>query len=317
MDSTERATLDVAAVAAGFGCDAATLASVLPDGRLPHDFAHRAVVGAERDAVILRVLRTLAEGAGAVAGPERLGRWESGWDENLQAVRREGFRPDLLEPRYFRADVARWNGGYVVPEQPRFEHDLFGVLRRLVFATWCADADTVVELGCGTGANLVALAAQCPGVTGIGGDWTTASQGLLAEAARATGHRLRGVRFDMFHPAQAGLRLDRDTVVLTVHALEQLGTRFQPLLDWLVAAGPRRGVHVEPILELYDDAQLLDVLARDYHRRRGYLDGFLPALRRLADVGRIRIVAERRVRLGSLFHEAYSIVVWEPAEDRA
>jgi SAM-dependent methyltransferase len=298
--------------------DLAAALDVAPDvvGPLPHDFRHARLTGAERDAVVLRVLRTIADGPGAVAGPARQTRWESGWRENLDAVRRDGFDLARLAPRYFRPDVVRWNGDYVAPERAAFEHDLFAVLRRVVFARWCADAARVVELGCGTGANLVALTEQYPTVEAVGADWTEASQALLAEAARATGRALRGVRFDMFHPARAALPIDRAAVVLTVHALEQLGTGFRPLLDWLLARRPRRVVHVEPIVELYDDGLLLDALARDYHRRRGYLDGYLPALERLAAEGAIRLHVARRVRFGSLFHEAYSLVVWEP-EPRA
>ena len=307
----EMQTIAAADVAAALGVPADAV------GPLPHDFRHERLAGPARDAVVLRVLRTIADGAGAVAGPSRQARWESGWSENLDAVRRDGFQPELLAPRYFRADVVRWDGDYVVPERASFEHDLFAVLRRVVFARWCADVPRVVELGCGTGANLVALTEQHPALEAIGADWTAASQALLAEAARATGRRLAGVRFDMFHPERTALPMDRDTAVLTVHALEQLGASFGPLLDWLVARRPRRVVHVEPIVELYDDALLLDALARDYHRRRGYLDGLLPALQALDAAGRIRLRVARRLRFGSLFHEAYSVVVWEPAEEAA
>jgi hypothetical protein len=263
---------------------------------------------------VLRVLRTIADGPGAVAGPSRQARWESGWRENLDAVRRDGFAPAHLAPRYFRPDVVRWNGEYVEPEEPLFEQDLFGVVRRVVFASWCADAARVVELGCGTGANLVALTEQFPTIAAIGADWTESSQALLAEAARATGRTLRGVRFDMFHPHRTALPVDHDATVLTVHALEQLGNGFGPLLQWLVERRPRRVIHVEPIVELYDGGLLIDALARDYHRRRGYLDGYLPALERLAAEDRIRLRAVRRVRFGSLHHEAYSLIVWEPGE---
>lgn len=303
----DTATLAAGEVARVFGVGVEDVAP------LEREFRYVRLAGHARDAVLARVRRTLAEGTGAVAGPERQARWERGWEENLAAVRREGFRADLLVPRYFRPDVLRWDGAYVAPESPSFEADLFAVLRRAVFARWCVDAPRVVELGCGTGANLVALTAQRPDVVAVGADWAEASQALLAEAARASGRRLSGVRFDMFHPEEAALALDADTVVLTVHALEQLGGGFGPLLEWLVAGRPRRVVHVEPIVELYGDDPL-DVLAREYHRRRGYLVGFLPALEALAAAGRIRLRTVHRARFGSLFHEAYSLVVWEPVE---
>jgi hypothetical protein len=309
----EACTLGAAQLAAQVGLSAEALADMLPDGRLPHPFRHRRLDGDECAAVVRRVERVLAGGTGERAGPERRERWQTGWAEHVAAIAREGFRPELLAPRYFRSDVVRWDGDFILPERASFEADAFAVLRRAIFARHLADVRTVVELGCGTGANLVALTEQFPALRAVGADWADASQALLAEAAAATGRALSGVAFDMFDPrGGAEPPIDGETAVLTVHALEQLGSGFAPLLEWLCARRPRRCVHVEPIVELYDDTHPLDRLAREYHRRRGYLEGFLPALEALAAERRIRLTEVRRVRFGGLFHEAYSLVVWEP-----
>lgn len=309
-DAPRLAAADVAAL---LDVPLAEVHRSFPGGRLPHDLRYLPLAADERDATILRVLRALGEGAAAKAGPARRERWEEGWGEHLAAVEREGFRPELLAPRYFRPDVVRLDGGFVHPLAPSFEHDAFAVLRRLVFARWLRDVASVVELGCGTGMNLVALLDQFPELTVVGGDWARASQELLRLAARDTGRRIAGVFFDMFHPEKSdAVAIDGRTAVLTVHALEQLGREFQPLLDWLVARAPARCVHIEPLVELYDPDRLVDHLAREYHRQRGYLEGWVGAVRALADAGRAEILVERRVRFGSLFHEAYSLLVWRP-----
>jgi hypothetical protein len=49
-----------------------------------------------------------------------------------------------------------------------------------------------------------------------------------------------------------------------------------------------------------------------YHRKRGYLSGFLPRLKSLEAEGRITILEAKRMFFGSLYHEGYSFVVWRP-----
>jgi hypothetical protein len=78
----------------------------------------------------------------------------------------------------------------------------------------------------------------------------------------------------------------------------------------LLARKPAICVNMEPMLELYDENNPVDALAIRFHRKRGYLEGFLPALRRLAEAGRIEIVEVKRFKFGSLYHECYSYVAW-------
>lgn len=304
-------TLALADVARLLGVTPESVHAACPAG-LPATLRYQRLSASEEAEVVARVEQQLASAAPPPAGPQRHGRWEEGWSENLIAIRREGFRAELLAPRYFRPDVLRLGGEYVRPLTATFELDLFAVLRRVLFALYCADVDTVVELGCGTGANLLALVEQLPQVRAIGCDWARSSQELLRAAAEATGCDLRGVHFDMFHPERAEpLPIGPRTAVLTVHALEQLGGRWEQVFDYVLRRAPRRCVHLEPLLELYDGTPH-DQRAAAYHRQRNYLDGYLTALRARAAAHDLRVVTEHRVRFGSLFHEAYSFVVWEP-----
>ena len=99
---------------------------------------------------------------------------------------------------------------------------------------------------------------------------------------------------------------------VTVLAMEQLGRSWGPFLDYLLAKRPSVCVHLEPLFELYDSNNLLDWLAMSYHRKRGYLEGFLPAVRKLETEGRADIIDVRRLYFGSFMHEGYSVLVWRP-----
>src|SRR5258707_14365208 len=90
-----------------------------------------------------------------------------------------------------------------------------------------------------------------------------------------------------------------DPTVLTVHALEQVGAGWQPFVDFVIARRPRLCVHLEPLVELYETAPL-DDLARRYHRKRRYLDGFVPAIKALAAHGRAEILTLRRTAFSGL-----------------
>ena len=95
-------------------------------------------------------------------------------------------------------------------------------------------------------------------------------------------------------------------------ALEQVGERFRPFLDFILEKRPKRVVHVEPMLELYDPALPHDALAIRYHQQRKYLTGLLPHLRSLEQAGSIRLLKVQRLKFGSRFHECFSLVAWEP-----
>lgn len=94
--------------------------------------------------------------------------------------------------------------------------------------------------------------------------------------------------------------------VVTFHALEQLGKNFRPFLNFLLEAKPKVIIHVEPLIELYED-NLLDYLAVQYHRKRGYLEGYLEAV---INSG-AEILELKRNHFGSLYHDAYSVLVWK------
>lgn len=181
------------------------------------------------------------------------------------------------------------------------EWNNFTQLRAELFAKYLRDVDEVSEFGCGAGHNLVALPHSSVKLRGF--DWS-------AQAVEQC--RRRGIDaqvFDMFAPDP---NVTLHGAVFTIHALEQLGRDFQPFLEFLLVRKPKIVVHVEPILELYDETDLQDFLMLAYHRRRGYLSGFLPTLEGLEANGQIELLEVRRSKFSGAYHNAYSVIVWRP-----
>lgn len=275
------------------------------------DLRYTRLVGPEREACILKVLQTLDSGELVPVGPQRLARWEEGWRENLEGYLESGGSWESLLPKYFKPGVFRYQGDFIRPVSDRFEADFVQILRRILFERELADADAVIEFGCGTGTSLILLAELFPQKRLIGSDWTQASQGILKAVSKKIGREIQGIQFDMFSPNDSVPFSDR-CAVITMNSMEQLGSGHQNFLNYLLAKKPYRCVHLEPIVELYEEDNLFDHLAKAYHQRRSYLSGFLPALQGLEATGKIRVEWVKRFRFGSLYQEAYSAVVWRP-----
>ena len=237
--------------------------------------------------------------------------FEDGWSENLNAVLRGEVSAESLKPRYYRPSrVMRLNKRLIVSDEENLEYELFVLVRRWLFREFISDCGAVVEYGCGSCGNLLLLSEMFPGLELLGLDWAQSSVEIAELIAREKQVAISGRLFDMRDPPVSLEHAD-DAAFLTVHALEQLGRDFQPLLAHLVASKPKKVIHLEPIVELYDPTNLYDYLALSYSKRRGYLDGFLEALRKLEADGVIKILFVERPFIGGVFHES-SVIVWEP-----
>ena len=268
----------------------------------------------ERDGDFLTTLKELERDDLITAGDNDASRWERGWGEVLESIRQHGFSADLLRPQYFKYDVVRYLGDYAHVSDRTFEYRLYQAYKALIFARHLPpDCETVVEFGCGTGSNLLQLSEQFPKTQFVGCDRAKPSQTLIAVMAETTGRPLVGARFNMLTlEGRETIPLGPSSAVLTLHAMEQLGSNWKSLLDYWLAARPRICIHIEPIVELYAEDNLFDHLAIRYHKKPNYLAGYLPELRRLATLKVIELIEVRRLGLGSMFHEGYSLIVWRP-----
>jgi len=237
--------------------------------------------------------------------------WENGWSENLEAILKESFHEDHLRPKYFRASrFFRFRKGIILPENAYLEHDLFTIVRSFFFHKYFREFGTAYELGCGSCQNIYALSQMFPRMKIYGLDWSLASNriaGLINEQVEAS---VTGLPFDMLDPPM-DFEIAPRAIVFSIHALEQLHTDHDALISFLLAKKPSLVFHYEPVLEFYDESNVYDYLALTYSKNRGYLFGYLSALRELEKAGRIRILEQYRPYIGGVYHEA-SLIVWKP-----
>ena len=311
---TPRVTLD--ALASRWGCAPDEVAPALRARAAAIAGGYRALSDTEHAATVASILARLDDPALHRDAAANRAAFERGWGENLARCRTAGPSDATLAPGYVKPlPVMRYGGRLVRPDDPYLCHTLTALTLDHVFGRWLAPHPCIVEAGCGTGRHLRTLADRFPETRLVGLDWTAASVAILNLIARREGRALEGVQFDMLAPP-ADVALSPGAAVYTVHALEQLGARFEPFLDWLLAQQPAVVAHHEPIVELYDPDYALDHLAIAYHHRREWLRGWWPALERLAARGRIEILVARRLHYGDLYTEG-SLIVWRPVHGKA
>lgn len=265
-----------------------------------------------RDSIILSILKHLDSDRPTRVGEQRADIWESCWAENLRRFVGANHDPDKLLPDFIRAgQPVRLRQQYVIPRTPGFEAAFLKVCRAYLFDRFFQETSSVYEFGCGSGFNLVALAKQFPGKQLFGLDWSKSSNETVNLLRSNLGIDITGRSFDFFSP-DPSLKLNQGSGVLTMCALEQVGPRHETFINFVLQRKPQICVHMEPLLDLYDEDNLVDYLAIRYHKKREYLSGLLPYLKNLALSGKIEILETRRMLFGSLYHEGYSFVAWRP-----
>jgi len=276
------------------------------------DFNYELLTTASRDEIILDVLRHIDSEAPTKVGAQRSQLWERCWSENLQSFVSSEFELEKLVPKFIKpGQPIRLNQQYVMPRNDLFELCFFQVCRAYFGLKYFSDVKSLYEFGCGTGFNLVALGKLMPHLQLHGLDWSPSACEMVNLVGKHHDLHMTATRFDFFAPDNK-MPVAPDSAVMTMVALEQTGARHEAFIDSLLAKRPKICLHMEPLLDLYDENNLIDYLAMRYHQKRGYLSGLLPRLKELAVSGEIEILETRRMFFGSLYHEGYSFVVWRP-----
>ena len=276
------------------------------------EIRYRNLEKSEIDEIILIVLNKLEEVDLPKSGINDASRWEKGWGEVLEKVKNSGINIRLLQPQYFHYNFMRFDGNYIEVPDGSFEFDFYTTIRRVLFRKYFTGFRNIIEFGCGTGTNLAILSEIFPEASLVGCDWASSSQEILKIMAKELKAKVHGVRMNMLTlEGSENVEINSQTAVITMHAMEQLGSAFKPFLDYIFGKRPRLIFHVEPVFELYNPDKLFDELAVKYHEKRNYLKGYLPALKKLEGEGKIEILEIRRLFFGSLFHEGYSLIVWK------
>lgn len=275
-----------------------------------YDFRYNLIENEECEAIILNVLKSIEIGNFKLSGKARHADWEKGWQENLDAFIASNYDISKLSPKYIsKYDISRLFSRYVKPLDKMFELNFYTVFRHFLFNTYFGPYKNIFEFGCGSGYNLAIMNKLFPDKHLIGLDWAESSVKIADSLGACLHASISGKLFDYFQPDYS-LDITSDSVVITLNSLEQLGGDYRAFLDFILNKKPALCINAEPILEMYDDNNLIDYLAIRYHRTRNYLAGYYDALKKLESEGRVKIIKAQRVRIGNLFHEGYSFIIW-------
>ncbi len=266
---------------------------------------YRPISETEKEQYLLAVIREILETDLPRAGPQRLKRWEKGWKENLVDLRTK--KPvEAVIPHYFgKHPMIRFKQDFIKPLSKNFEYHSLALITYWLLEKYFKSAAIIYEFGCGTGHNLLRAREVNQGAEIWGLDWARSSQKII----RKLGFKVAG--FDLFKPNKQ-FKLRPNSNVLTVAAVEQLGKRFKPIVQYWLKNKIKLCVNIEPINELLDKDNLLDYLSIEYAKKRNYVAGYLIYLKQLEKQGKIIIHRAQRTYIGSLFIDGYSVIVWSP-----
>ncbi len=274
------------------------------------DFSYKVLTGEDRERMILRSLKQIDLDKQVIGADSRTGVWEKGWQENLDAFRKSGDLVDII-PRFIRPNnVVRFKQEFISPNDPLFEQNYCRLFQMWFFKEYMEPFDSIYEFGCGSGFNLIAIANMFPDKRLVGTDFVQSSVDLINEIAmQRKGFDIAGYLFDMLKPSS--ISISPGSCAFTFGSLEQLASKFQNFIGYLIDNKVERCMHVEPTIELYDPENIVDYLAMMFHRKRGYSEGLLPHLQELHYKRVINLVKVHRLRFGNDRIEGYNYIVWE------
>lgn len=304
--------ISAAEIAKAFGIPESEIAEETLEMINNTDLAYRKFTSEERDEVILGILEYIDAEEDRSVGAHTKEKWVKGWQENLDLYLNSNRDIEALVPKFLRPEEPiRWQGDYICPSNPRFEHDFYMILRDWLFRKYLSEFNCIYEYRAGTGFNLIALARLFPEKQIYGSDWVEPAVELINQIASDYKLRVEGRLFDFQNPDH-GFEVAPNSAVLTFDALEQIGANFEAFLDYLMKNRPKLCIHVEPTAENYDLTKLFDYLAFRYHRKRNYLDGYLTRLRQLEQEQKIELLKVHRFGFGGKYHEGFQLSIWRP-----
>lgn len=244
------------------------------------------------------------------SGPDRRDDWEFGWNENLEIYKNDSSEKSLI-PKYIkRSNFVRINGRLVVSDNEYFENILTRLHHQAIALKFLKEFDCIYEFGCGTGINLISFNEVLTSKKYVGLDWVDSSKNIINELKKNNDINLEFENFNFYKPHK--INFQKNSAVCTITSLEQVGRDFKNFIDMLIENKPGIVIHMEPILEWYNNDNELESLSIEYHKKRGYLDGLLKYLEDMESKKIISILAKFKTQFGESRHNPFSLVVWRP-----
>ena len=261
---------------------------------------------------ILKQLKRIKTDTQKVDAPERRRVWEDGWAENLSELK-QTHSVEALAPKYFRPNCpSRLFRHFIKPKNQFFDFELEKIIKGCLLEEYLIDYDDVYEFGCGTCADLLDLGGLFPSKHLHARDLTASAVEIANILRDEFGSNIvDSSQFNFITPDEAQ-HLEENSAVYTFSALEQIGDRYGDFVEYLISENPGVVIHLEPINEFYDEDNLVDWIAKEFHENRHYLNGYFNYLSKLEKEKRIKIIFYRRTEVGGWNHESNSIIVWKP-----
>ena len=278
---------------------------------LNNKFLYRLATFNESNKIVNEILTSIFSKDISFSGEHRYKKWEDGWSENLKNFKNYKFNTKYLKPGYYRkSNIQRLNQKFIFTKNSSFEFDFFCILRDWLFDNYLKSSEEIFEFGCGPGHNVNILSRMFPSKLIHGLDWAKSSSKIIKLLESKHNLNVQGHVFNMFIPDN-NLNVPRNSAFLSIGGLEQIGNKFEKFLKFIFKKKPNIIVHLEPIHELYDQNKLIDKLGYLYHKKRNYLDGYLTRLQNLEKNKKIKIIKCKKLNLGGINHEGWSILIWK------
>jgi len=272
----------------------------------------------ERDACILKILKTLEDKNLVQAGRKRQNDWFKGWEENLKNFSISNDIKDLIPKYYNKFPYIRYKSELYRVKKENTELNSVRILINYIADIYLRDFEEIIEIGAGTCHHILELSKNLqhnPNFYAL--DWSESTT-LIAERLKKKNHirSIYSFKFDFFNPTwhkEIKLPKDNESVIYSFAALEQIGQEFHNLFNFIKnKIKPKLIIHLEPIAELLPQDELLSYLSTKYFYKRNYLNGYYSFLKQKEKEGEIIIHQASRMPFGSLFIEGYSLIVWSP-----
>jgi SAM-dependent methyltransferase len=178
---------------------------------------------------------------------------------------------------------------------------------------FAGDVTEIVEVGCGTGQNLFALAHSGRWSRLVGLDLS--ENGVAAARDAAAHFGLDRVEFgvlDLIRSDDPGFSRLKGRTVFSYYCLEQLKYHTALVIENLLRAGVRRVIHIEPTTELLSPWSVMDWINGAYVTRNDYQNNIIRTVRRFEKQCRLRILHTERLGYAPTPRNDPVLVCWEP-----
>ena len=294
-----------------FGCDEKDFSNSLINNFNKLNLSYEIIKGEKLQKLYIEIIDKILTDKQVIGSSSRTDVWLRGWSENLDKYTTTKDNLSLI-PKFIRpGKPIRFFRKYIKPENEMFELDYFTIYRQWLYEKYFHDYNNIYEFGCGTGFNLLALSNIYPDKKLFGSDFVKSSVDLVNLVEKNNNINLEAEIFDLINP-NFDYEIRDNSLICTFGAIEQINSKFDKFIQFVMQKKPSLVIHTEPVIELYDKSNLNDFLAFSFQSKRGYTSNYLPYLEQLNEKGKIDLIKVKRLEFGSTMMEGFNLIIWSP-----